>query len=237
MTYEEFKNRLGEYSALFDKGLKKQANKFLFGFVDDFKNNVQEYEADELLYRFCREFYDEGKFTEFRIYGSPHLPFQLTGLLHEYLKRECAENKMPQMRWAYQLGGRYYNPFDPKSEQDPYDILERAYSHPDCDQKTVELYFENQLYDLDFGAHHFPDGCCIARERYEDDVKTAEKILAEHTLPPAFAEELEYYKTLYRVYFEWSDGGRKGNFGELCEAAGIEFAAPRAYYYMNPPKE
>lgn len=231
MTYEEFTAGLGEYSALFEKGLKKQANKFLFAFVEDFSKNVPQSEADELLFRFCREFYDEGKFTEFRIYDSPRLPFQLTGLMHEYLKRECLAEKMPQLRWAYQLGGRYYNPHDPNLEQDPYDILERAYSHPDCDRKTVELYFECQIDELGFGAHHFPEGCCIAREAYEEDVKIAEMILSEQELPPEYAEELEFYKTLYRVYFEWHDGGRNGDFNALCEAAGISFTAPKAFYY------
>lgn len=140
---------------------------------------------------------------------------------------------MPQLRWAYQLGGRYFNPHDPNLKQDPYDILERAYSHPDCDQKTVELYLECQIDNLGFGAHHFPEGCCIAREVYEECVRTAEMILSEHELPPEYAEELEYYKALYRIYFEWSDGGRKGDFDELCEAAGISFTAPRAFYYKN----
>lgn len=233
MTYEEFTAGIGEYSALFEKGLKKQANRALFAFAEEFKRNVPQDNADELLFRFCREFYDEGVFPELREHGCIRLPYQLMGLLHEYLNRECAADKMPQLRWAYQLGGRYYNPFDPNLENDPYDILEKAYSHPECDQKTVELYFECQIYELDFGAHHFPDGCCIKREVYEEDVRTAERILAEHTLPPEFAEELEYYKTLYRIYFEWSDGGRKGDFDELCRAAGISFTAPKAFYYKK----
>lgn len=237
MTYEDFTARLGEYSALFEKGLKKQANKYLFAFAEDFKKNVPQDNADELLFRFCREFYDEGCFPELREHGCIRLPYQLMGLLHEYLNRECAADKMPQMRWAYQLGGRYYNPFDPKLEQDPYDILKRAYEHPDCDQKTVELYFKNHLYDLGFGAHHFPEGCCIAREAYEEDVRIAENILSEHKVPPELAEGLEYYKTLYRIYFEWSDGGRKGDFYGLCEAAGISFTAPKAFYYMSLPKD
>lgn len=231
MTYEEFCAGIGEYSALWNKGLKKQANKVLAAFATEFRKNVSQDNADDLLFRFCREFYDEGGFPELKEHGCIRLPYQLIGLLHEYLKRECLAEKMPQMRWAYQLGGWYYNPFDPNLEQDPYDVLKRAYEHTDCDDKTVRLYFENQIYDLDFGAHHFPEGCCIAREAYLEDVKTAEMILAEHTLPPEFAEELEYYKTLYRVFYEWEDGGRKGDFGELVRAAGIDFTAPKAFYY------
>lgn len=231
MTYEEFRAGIGEYAALWDKGLKKQANKALAAFVEGFREKVPQDNADEILYRFCREFYDEEKVPELKEHGCSRLPYSLMGLVWEYLNRECQAEKMPQLRWAYQLGGRYYNPFDPDLEQDPYEILKHAYEHPDCDEKTVRLYFESQIYELDFGAHHFPEGCCIAREAYLEDVKTAEKILAEHELPREFAEELEYYKTLYRVYFEWFDGGRKGDFDELIRAAGISFSAPRAFYY------
>lgn len=231
MTYEEFTAGLGEYSALFEKGLKKQANKLLFAFAEDFKKNVPQNEADELLFCFCREFYDGDGFPELREHGCIRLPFQLSGLLYEYLKRECDADKMPQLRWAYQFGGRYYNPHDPNLELEPYDVLKRAYEHPDCDRKTVELYFECQIDELGFGAHHFPEGCCIAREVYEEDVRTAERILSEHELPPECHEELAYYKTLYRVYYDWHDGGRNGDFYALCKAAGISFTAPRAFYY------
>lgn len=231
MTYEEFCAGIGEYSALWNKGLKKQANKALAAFVEDFQKTVPQDNADEILYRFCREYFDESKLPELKQLGCSRLPYSLMGLVHEYLKRECLADKMPQLRWAYQLGGRYFNPFDPNSEQDTYDIMKRAYEHPDCDRRTILDYFCTQIENLDFGAHHFPEGCCIAREAYEENVKTAERILSEHALPPECSESLEYYKTLYRVYFEWVDGGRKGDFDELIKAAGIEFTAPKAFYY------
>lgn len=49
MTYDEFCAGLSEYSALFRKGLKKQANKFLFKFAEDFNENVPQSERDVLL--------------------------------------------------------------------------------------------------------------------------------------------------------------------------------------------
>ena len=55
MTYDEFLVALGEYWELFEKGLKKQANKLLFKFAEDFKANVPQERADELLCRFCRD--------------------------------------------------------------------------------------------------------------------------------------------------------------------------------------
>lgn len=234
MTYEEFKAGVDEYIELVDKGLKKQANKALFEFADRFKANVTEEEADGILYLFCRDILENGGYPKFREYGfrgTSQLPFQLTGLLFDYLMRECERNKMPQMRWEYQLFGGYYNPHDPKNEHRPYEILERAYVHPECDQLTVDLYFNAQLNELDFGAHHFPEGCCISRELYADCVSVCERILSEKTVSPEMEREFRDYKTLYELYFKWSDGGRVGHFGEICCAAGLYFTAVETFYY------
>ncbi len=234
MTYEEFKSGVDEYIGLVDKGLKKQANKRLFEFADGFKANVSEAESDGILYQFCRDILEDGgypKFWEFGFRGTSQLPFQLSGLVFDYLMRECERNKMPQMRWEYQLFGKYYNPHDPKNEHSPYEILERAYNHPDCDQLTIDLYFNAQLDELGFGAHHFPDGCCIAREYYEECVGICEKILAEKKVHGELASEYRYYKALYELWYKWEDGGRGGDFDELCKEAGLEFAPVKAFYY------
>ena len=228
MTYDEFLSGVLEYWELFDKGLKKQANKFLFQFAESFKKTVSEENADELLFRFCGEYLDEKRFPVRR-----SLPFQLTGLLNDYLNRECECEKMPQMRWAFELFGKYYNPHDPQNEHNPYYILEKAYNHPDCDQKTVDLYFNEQVDWLYWGAHHFPEGCIIAKDSYENTIKTAEKILLEKTVDPALVEEFGYYKKLYEIYYGWDESGRNGDFYGLCESAGLQFTPVRAFYYTK----
>jgi len=231
MTYEEFFAGIGKYWELFEKGLKKQANKFLSEFAEDFRRSVPRNEGDALLYRFCADYFDGDRFDEHK-QERIHLPFHLTGLLNDYLARECKAEKMPQMRWAFQIFGKYYNPHDPNQEElKPYDILEKAYEHPDCDQKTVNLYLERQVYWLWFGAHHFPEGCCITREDYEDTIKTAKRIIAEKRVPAHLAEDTRYYKALYELYYKWNDGDRVGDFAELCAANGLEFHAVKAYYY------
>ena len=78
MTYEEFTAGVDEYCELFyEKGLKKQANKLLFEFADNFKKNVSQTDKDEILCRFCRELVEEEKFPEFRKFRLS-LPFQLS---------------------------------------------------------------------------------------------------------------------------------------------------------------
>lgn len=236
MTYGEFKAGVDEYIELVDKGLKKQANKTLFELADRFKAEVSEDEADGILHLFCRDILEDNgypKFREFGFRGTTQLPFQLSGLVFDYLIRECEKNKMPQMRWEYQLFGKYYNPHDPKCEHSPYEILERAYNHPECDRLTVDLYFDAQLNELGFGAHHFPEGCCISREYYEECVSVCEKILSEKTISPEMEREYREYKTLYELFYNWIDNGRVGRFDEICRDAGLDFAPVPAYYYTK----
>ena len=216
----------------FRAGLKKQANKYLFGFTERFKNEVAQEEGDALLYRFCADYLDGDRFDIHKQHVFERLPFQLTELLNDYFIRECKAEKMPQMRWAVQIFGRYYNPHDPNCDElKTYDILKRAYEHPDCDQKTVDLYLEKQVECLEFGAHHFPEGCCITREKFEDTIKTAEKIIAEKEISPQLAGEVRYFKALYELYYKWHDKGRAGDFGKLCADNDLPFHAVKAYYY------
>lgn len=199
------------------KGLKKQANRFLFGFTGRLKEEVPKHEMDRILFRFCKECIDEEKFPD------TNLPFQLTELLNRYLAQECEKNRMPQMRWAYQIFGDYWNPHDPGCKQNPYHILERAYAHVQCDQQTVDLYFGAQIDRLWWGQHHFPDGCLIGRTEFEEIVHTARKVLAEKPVDPSLAAEFGYYVELYHIYFKWKETGRDGDFYGLCSNAGIEF--------------
>lgn len=232
MKYENFISQIQKYWDLRSRGLKKQANSFLFQFIESFENNVCTGDTDEILFRFCREYIDELKFL-----GGDgrrrHLPFQMTKLLEEYFKRECLKNKMPQMRWAFQIFGAYYNPNGSFEEQNPYYILEKAYAHKQCDQRTVDIYFREQLNNLWMGQHHFPEYSCITKEEFDNTVQTAQKILSEKTIDQPLVEEFSYYVKLYRIYFEWQENGRIGSFYELCESAGIQFESIPAFYYEN----
>lgn len=232
MHYDEFITEIKKYWDLRSKGLKKQANSFLFEFTGRFKKEVSESNADEILFQFCHEYIDELKFPGDNL-PRRHIPFQITELLNSYLNRECAKNKMPQMRWAFQIFGKYYNPHDPKCEHNPYHILKRAYAHEQCDEKTVELYFDAQIDFLWWGQHHFPEGCIITHEEFEDAVQTANKILSEKSVPPSLVEAFKYYVKLYEIYFNWQQNGRNGDFYELCEAEGLEYEATPAFYYKD----
>lgn len=230
MDYEAFIAEVKKYWDLRSKGLKKQGNRFLFQFTEKFKREVPEGEADEILFQFCREYIDEQKFPGDHL-PRRHLPFQLTELLNSYFNRECAKNKMPQMRWAFQIFGEYYNPHETGEEDKPYHILERAYAHEKCDQQTVDLFFNAQVGTLWWGQHHFPEGCLITREEFESTQKTADRILLEKPVDVGLVEEYQYYVKLYQSYFEWEETGRTGDFCQLCRERGMEFEALPAFYY------
>lgn len=227
MDYEQFISEIQKYWELWDRGLKKQANRFLFAFTGRFKVEVSGSEWDNILFRFCRDYIDEGKFPD------RNLPFQITELLNRYLIQECEKNKMPQMRWAFQIFGKHWNPHDPDGRLNPYNILERAYAHEQCDQQTVDLYFGEQVDCLWWGQHHFPEGCLIEQSEFEETVQTAKKILAEHDVEPSLVAEFDEYVKLYGIYFEWKENGRNGDFYELCRNAGLEYRGLPAYYFRE----
>ena len=232
MDYEQFITEIKKYWDLRKKGLKKQANSFLFSFTTSFNANVPDADADAILFQFCREYLDEMKFPGDAL-PRRHLPFQLTKLLDDYLSRECEKNQMPQMRWAYQIFGNIYNPHDPKLEHDFYPILERAYMHEKCDPQTVQLYFREQLDSLWWGQHHFPESIRITKEEFENIVGAAKKILSEKTVDPQLVEEFEYYMKLYQIYFEWQNNNRNGDFYELCRKEGLAFEGVPVIYYKE----
>lgn len=233
MNYKQFITEIQKYWDLRSRGLKKQANSFLFEFTGHFKAEVSEDEADNILFQFCREYLDEMKFPGTHL-PCRHLPFQITELLNNYLNRECEKDKMPQMRWAFQLFGKYYNPHDPKCEQNPYHILERAYTHEQCDQQTVDLYFGELVNHLWWGQHHFPEGCIITKASFEDTVCTANKILSEKSVNSSLVSEFEYYVKLYHIYFKWAENNRSEDFYELCNGEGIAYKGIAAFYYKKP---
>lgn len=80
MSYEQFITEIQKYWDLRKKGLKKQANSFLFDFTKYFRENVSDVDADTILFQFCKEYIDEMKFPGDNL-PRRHLPFQMTKLL------------------------------------------------------------------------------------------------------------------------------------------------------------
>lgn len=219
--YAEFSEGLRRYAALYERGLKKQANAYIADFVQKFEKDKPEAERDALLFRFCFDICDGGKFAELTERGDGLLPHALARVVWNYLIKERAERKMPQMRWIFQLFRSNPFAFAPRGEPDVYEILEEAYESPERDDKTAELWLRELLRRLDYGSHEFPACGLMPREYYEKTAAAAERVIEENAVEAELASALGYYRKLYRCYEEYRQSGGSKDFYKLCKDAGI----------------
>jgi hypothetical protein len=132
---------------------------------------------------------------------------------------------MPHLRWAYQIYVRGLH------ELGGDELLRRAYRHKRCAARTVELYFCMLLEALDWGAHHFPEGCLIERAYYEQLTSEARDVREKHEISARLNLEFEYFVKLYECYFEFKSRGGEVDFYALCKEAGLNFAPVKSFYY------
>ena len=216
-TFGRLKFELREYLRLYDAGLKKRANEHLKVAVGKFKSEFSEAQRDYALGELCREILDEdqSELKNLKNRGNGELPFELGELVGEYLKRRCIAGEMPHLRWAYQICMRGLH------ELGGNELLRRAYRHERCDARTVELYFCMLLDALDWGAHHFPEGCLIERAYYEQLTSEARDVREKHEISARLNLEFEYFVKLYECYFEFKSRGGEVDFYALCKEAGL----------------
>ena len=84
---------------------------------------------------------------------------------------------------------------------------------------------------LDWGAHHFPEGCLIERAYYEQLIREACDVREKHEISARLNAEFEYLIKLYECYFEFKSRGGEVDFYALCEKAGLNFAPVKSFYY------
>ena len=224
MDYHVFINSLLEYYQLYERGLKKQANKY----IQDYVISLSQWDKDKLrdvLFHFTKELCDEQGY-DFCKRGNGRIPYALDVFLRDYLYSECLENKMPQLRWFYEL---YKN--DKFGVNYARNMLEKAYLSEKCDTKTVELFFYMWIEILAWGSHHFPNGCLITKEAMENAVKQCKNIISEKDVNEKFRKQLEYFETLYICYYQFEEDNRTKTFEDYCHQADIEFICNNAYYY------
>ncbi len=218
MEYFEFEKLLAQYDELYRQGMKKQADLCISKSADTL-NMLNETQKDTLLRSFIGELCDGTKFDFLKNRGNGRIPYALDQIIKEWMSDRCNSGQMPEMRWFYEL---YRN--DVHSYEQAYQFLKSAYEHPECDEKTVSLLFRSYLEDLDFGAHHFPEGCVIGEEDANSAFRLCEKIIAEKTVGKDLKERLEYYKTLYSCFENYCKNGKDRDFELYCNEAGIKFS-------------
>ena len=227
MIYDEFKNRISIYMELFEKGLKKQANEEMRMLVN-YINTLPENDIDTIMYRFLSEYCDLNIWNFLKKRGNADIPFELKKCIRLWLQPKCDDNKMPELRWYYEM---YHN--DPVGHQIAVEYLEKAYLSDKCDQKTVDMLFDSYLDVLGWGAHHFPEGCIIASSVKEDCIQNCENILNENNVSEHLANEFQYYRKLYECYDCYVKDGRTGDFDTYLAESDIDYYYNKAFYYSK----
>ncbi len=227
MEYYEFDNAIGHYNDLYEKGLKKQANKYIENVSRELET-IDEFGKEKIFYRFINELCDGNRYDYLKQRGNGEIPFALKQSIKNWLYKRCLADKMPELRWFYEL---FLN--DSFGIKYAYDFLEKAYNSRECDAKTVNLLFASYIDILGWGAHHFPEDCIIDNTERNGAFEQCRKIMGERAVDEKLQFQLKYYEILYSCYDSYCNDGRKKDFKQYCNEANIEFYECKAFYYEN----
>lgn len=203
-----FSEMFHHYQVTRSKGLKKQGNKMLEELMLYFDQLSQE-DKEAICYELCR-LREKGELKT--------LQYPLSRRVCDILRKDCQENKMPQLRWYYEI-------------TNDTEILEKAYHHPDCDDMTVKLMGDYYLYYLWYGSHHMPDYCLLENEQESSRVLQQLSDLIKKHNPLEFTKEYLYYRQLYSDWWLYQLGKYTYSFAEWCTQHNRNYTWIKAYYY------
>ncbi len=227
MLYKAFSDRLFSYLALYEKGLKKQANADIQA-AAAWLRGLPAAEQDSILHQFLTAYCDEAAWEPLHRRGNGNMPYTLSESVREWLTPRCEAGNMPELRWYYELFRNH-----PAGAEPAVRYLEAAYESIACDQKTVDLLFASFVDELGWGAHHFPEGCILEQAVIEQCMQQCEAILAVHRVSEYLACRFEYYKRLYACYEQYKADGRTRDYAGYLKAAEIDAYYAKAF----PPAE
>ncbi|GAA0075864.1 hypothetical protein UT300005_02420 [Clostridium sp. CTA-5] len=217
---ERLQNGFNDYYELWEKGLKKQANKSIRETMQYF-DSLNKQKKKSITYHYCKAVCEQEEYTNLysRMFHHVDIPYEIMTRISKILKEDCDSNYMPQIRW-------YYEFFDKDDK-----IIEKAYSHQECDDRTIQLYFTSLLTKLDWGAHHFPEGCLITLDTYNKVVNKCDILLHKHRIDKPLIEDFNYYNRLYNMWWKYRESDRIKSFNEWCQNHNVEFETVPTFYY------
>lgn len=227
MNYSIFiKHLYDDYVDLYEKGLRKEANKSLRDFFILF-DNLEKDETDKLLHKFCEDFCDNDIDQVKRLAerGNGALPYELAKRVLAYLEKCYEDDLMPQIRWYYEMA----QDIGVKSIN-PQEIIDKAYNHKQLDQKSIDLKFSSEVGTLSWGSHHFPVGCICGKKTIEETIKTAKDMIEKYEISDELKDKFFYYCKLYKLWwaFEKDDST---DFTDFCAKNNLTFNEIKAYYF------
>lgn len=212
MSYEEFvKLLMEEYYGPWLKGLKQQANENVANFLvkfDELDINLQNNIYENICNTICDGEDEDDDVNLLLQRGHGGLTSELYRRIEKYLRTEATENnKMPHLRWYYEL---FNSPMI-------YSMLNDAYSHKDCDEKTVDLLFSSQITTLFWGAYHLNEGkISIDQPKYLLTIDLCQKIINDNKFPisPRLFNQYNRFKEVYNAYYKFL---REDNINEFVK--------------------
>ena len=194
MQYCEFHEAIQKYAALYENGMKADANKWLTSVVNSL-DTLPPQEFESVLSRFSEELFETTEYEFLLKRGNSQIPFQLKKPVMKYLEPCCEKKQMPQLRWFWQL---FNNDF--QYGEKACGFLLDAYRSPDCDIKTLELVFRHNVEILNYGAHEMPIGLLISKEEYEQLSGQCEDIMTKTDISDSL---ITRYKELLLQYEQY----------------------------------
>ena len=227
MNYTSFiKHLYDDYVDIYEKGLRKEANKSIQDFFFIF-DEINQDERDKLFYKFCEDYCDDNveQVTQLSERGNGALPYELAKRILAYLEKCYEENKMPQVRWYYEMA------YDIGVKSiDSREVIDKAYNHKQRDEKSINLMFSSKVGTLSWGSHHFPEGCIIGKEVVEETIKSANEMITKHEIKDELKDEFYDYCKLYELWWEFEKNDAT-DFTDFCDKNGLKFNEIKAYYY------
>jgi len=194
MNYEAFIQSINEYIALFEKGLKKEANANLTNLCKTL-SSLPQADFDAIIKSFVEALCDSNAFSALKSRGNAEIPFQLKKPVQTWLLPRCEAHSMPELRWFYQLFQ-----YDRNLSETAYTFLQQAYKHANCDAQTLEIVFNHNIDSLSYGLHELPSGLLYSKEEFDEIIQQNDAILSRNVIQQNIVDQ---YQTLKQKYLHY----------------------------------
>ncbi|WP_459195697.1 hypothetical protein [Wukongibacter baidiensis] len=229
---EEVSNRWNDYAATRNKGLKKMANLKLKDLIE-YINSQSEEDRERFVDYLCSERFEKGNIKDFQ------QPL-IEGLVLPEIIEAVKADKMPYLRWIYQLelySSCNYKNIDNIEYYNSEDILIKANKIDASDIKTVHLLLEIYMDRLWFGSHHLPEFILIETDEVDNLLKKVDNIVERYgdkiSNIKNLLEEFSYYKDLYKSWFKYKKDCSNITFNQWCENNKKNYYWGKSFYYKN----
>lgn len=194
MDYKIVQKSVMQYNIYYSDGMKDKANSLLQDLYHAIEMLPQD-EYDSILERLVYDICETERFSFLFKRGNGQIPYMLKKVLRSWLFPRCQQNKMPELRWFYQIFRH-----DPDNAETAYTFLNDAYVQDADNCRTQELVFERNVISLEFGLHELPAGLLISDEEAQIIMQQCDAIIKLGNAPQNLIDKYLGLKHEYLMY-------------------------------------